>query len=119
MSVFTIAEDNNITVFATAEEAAQAGEATAIAFDSQAALAKSSVEWPMARLVEVYNSIPGNAEIAKFADRTRAVGRIWKAIQPLANGQADTPEPSAAKEPKRDRKRRKAAEKRVKKAYGA
>ena len=80
MPTFTIAEDNNITVFASAEEATQAGDATATTFDSQATLAKLSSEWPLSRFVEIYNSIPGNTEVSKFADRKKAVARIWKAF---------------------------------------
>lgn len=118
MSVFTITDDNNITVFGSADEAATTGDATAVTFDSQAALATAAAEWPMARLVEVYNTIPGNAEVTKFADRKKAVARIWKAIQPLAaNGQISTPEAVAA-EPKRVRKPAKAGEKRAKKERG-
>jgi hypothetical protein len=38
----------------------------------------------MTRLVEIWNSIAGNTEVKKFADRRKAVTRIWKAIQSLA-----------------------------------
>jgi hypothetical protein len=91
---FTINQDNNITAFASAEEAAQAGEATATKFDSSEALAQVSVEWPLSRFAEIWNSIPGNKEVSKFADRKKAVARIWKAIQPLA-GHALPSEPEA------------------------
>ena len=84
MIIFTINEDNNITAFAGAEEAAQAGDATATAFDSLAALSKISAGWPLSRFVEIWNSIPGNTAVKKFADRKKAVMRIWNAIQPLA-----------------------------------
>jgi len=99
MPTFTISVDNNITVFASAEEAAQAGDSTATTFDSQATLAKLSLDWPLSRFVDIWNSIPGNTEVSKFADRKKAVTRIWRAIQPLAgNGQASEPEqPEAAK----------------------
>jgi len=84
MIIFTINEDNNITAFAGTEEAAQAGDATATAFDSPAALAKISAEWPLSRFVDIWNSVPGNTAVKKFADRKKAVMRIWNAIQPLA-----------------------------------
>ena len=106
MVTFTINEDNNITAFARAEEVAQAGDATK--FDSQASLAKISVEWPLRRFVAIWNSIPGNTEVKKFADRKKAVARIWKAIQPLAghDGSAAEPEvkpknPAQAQSPRR------------------
>ena len=84
MNLFTIDEDNNITAYAGAKEAAQAGDATATTFDSPAALAKISAGWPLSRLVEIWNSVPGNTAVKKFADRKKAVLRIWNAIQPLA-----------------------------------
>jgi hypothetical protein len=93
MVTFTINEDNNITAFARAEEVAQAGDATK--FDSQASLAKISVEWPLRRFVEIWNSTPGNTEVKKFADRKKAVARIWKAIQPLAGHDGSAAEPEA------------------------
>ena len=67
MIIFTINEDNNITAFAGTEEAAQAGDATATAFDSPAALAKISAEWPLSRFVDIWNSLPGNTAVKKFA----------------------------------------------------
>src|SRR5260221_12630402 len=93
MATFTIDNEDNITVFASAEEAAQAGGATAIQFDSQAALARVSADWPLSRFVEIWNSISGNKQVSKFADRQKAVARIWAAIQPIA-------ERAVASEPK-------------------
>jgi hypothetical protein len=84
MVTFTINQDNNIVAYANAEEAAQAGDSTTTAFDSQASLAKASADWPLSRFVEIWNSIPGNSEVKKFENRDKAVGRIWKAIQGLA-----------------------------------
>ena len=60
MNIFTIDEDNNITAYAGAKEAAQAGDATATTFDSPATLAKISAGWPLSRFVEIWNSVPGN-----------------------------------------------------------
>jgi hypothetical protein len=101
MSTFTISSDNNITVFAGAEEAAQAGDSTVTSFDSQAALAKVSADWPLSRFVEIWNSMPGNTEVKKFADRKKAVARIWKAIQPMASSaQPNEPAPEPKKAPK-------------------
>src|SRR5260370_13083963 len=99
MATFTINDDNNITVFASAEEAAQAGDPTTIHFDSQAALARVSADWPLSRFVELWNRISGHQQVSKFAARKKAVARIWKAIQPIAErAQARPPEkPKAAK----------------------
>jgi len=116
MSTFTIDSDNNITAYATAEEAAQAGDSTATSFDSQVALAKAAADWPLSRLVDIFNTIPGNTEVSKFQDRKKAVARIWKAIQPLsANGESSKPEP-AAEQAKSGRKKTAKAVKPAKKA---
>ena len=104
MPTFTINAENNITAFASVAEAAQAGDSTATSFDSQAALAKVSGDWPLSRFVEIWNTIPGKTPVTKFADRKMAVARIWSAIQPLA-GEAQPIEPEAKpKKPAKDRK---------------
>src|SRR5438874_1341520 len=101
MSTFTIDADNNITAYASAEEASQ-GEATGlVSFDSQATLAKVSTEWPLSRFVEIWNGIPGQSPVKKFQDRKKAVARVWAAIQPLAGNEA-------AEEPAREKPERKA-----------
>jgi Protein of unknown function (DUF3489) len=109
MATFTIDNDNNITVFATAAEAAQAGDSTATTFDSQAALAKVSADWPLSRFVDIWNSIAGNKEVTKFAGRNKAVARIWAAIQPIAERAVES-QPQAPK-PKKAAKRAKPAKK--------
>ena len=82
MATFTIDADNNITAYGNPAEAnSTEGEVTA--FDSQAALAKLSADWPVIRLVEIWNGIPGQTPVKKFQDRKSAVARIWKAIQRL------------------------------------
>jgi hypothetical protein len=100
MTTYTISGENNMTAFASASEAAQGDDRTTLVFDSKAELSRIAAEWPMSRLVEIYNSIPGHAEVKRFADRGRAVARIWEAIQPLGRNvsataaqQADTNTP--------------------------
>jgi Protein of unknown function (DUF3489) len=83
MITYTINDENNITAYVSAEEAASA-EATATTFDSEAALLEAAAEWPLGRFVEIWNGIPGNSKVKKFADRKKAVARIWNAIQSLA-----------------------------------
>jgi hypothetical protein len=90
MSTFTIDAEDNITAYTDATEC----DPEHLQFDSQAALAKLSADWPMSRFVEIWNSIPGNTEVSKLADRKKAVARIWKAIQPLA-GEAQASKPEA------------------------
>ena len=85
MSTFTIDADNNITAHASSQEATLAEGVGVIQFNSQTSLASVSSDWPMTRFVEIWNGIPGNAEVSKFQDRKKAVARIWKAIQRLAD----------------------------------
>jgi hypothetical protein len=96
MTTYTINDENNITAYSSAEEAAIA-EATATTFDSGAALLKAASEWPLGRFVEIWNGIPGNSKVKKFADRKKAVARIWNAIQSLAGDvQPPAAEPTQA-----------------------
>ena len=82
MKVFTIeTETNNITVHATMQDA----EAVAGAelFRNETGLAKLAAEWPAARLIEIWNTLPGAAPVKKFKDRKTAVRRLWAAFQKL------------------------------------
>jgi len=92
MKYFTIEnETNNITVHASAEQAEAV--ANAERFRNEGALAKLATEWPMARLVEIWNGLPGAEPVKKFKDRATAVNRIWRAIQTLGG-----PEPTEQSE---------------------
>ncbi len=94
MKVFTIEnETNNIIVHATTHEAEAV--ANAERFRNEAGLNKLAADWPAARLVEIWNSLPGATPLKKFKDRQTAVSRIWKALQSL--GQA-APEVAVADE---------------------
>ena len=83
MTTFTIDIDNNITVFATPEEAAGANIA-GDAFSSQKELFRLAGEWPAERLVEIWNGLPGVESVMKFKSAKAGVGRIWERIQGLA-----------------------------------
>jgi hypothetical protein len=83
MKYFTIEnETNNITIHAKAKDAEAVPNSEC--FSNEAALAKLAAGWPAARLVEIWNSLPGETPVKKFKDRTAAVSRIWKALQNLA-----------------------------------
>jgi uncharacterized protein DUF3489 len=97
MTTFTIDAENNITAYPNATDASECNPDLA-QFDSEAALAKLSADWPMSRFVEIWNSIPGNTEVSKLADRKKAVARIWKAILPLAS---DAPASKPEAKPKK------------------
>jgi len=92
MKHFTIDNENNIMLHGSAQEAEAV--ANTERFRNEAGLAKLAADWPMSRLVEIYNSLPGATPVNKFKDRATAVSRIWKAIQSL-----DHTAPPAAEEP--------------------
>jgi hypothetical protein len=100
MKMFTIEkETNNITVHATAKEAEAVPDSER--FSNQAGLAKLAAHWPAARLVEIWNSLPGATPVHKFTDRNKAVGRIWKALQSLGQPASPVaaPQPKVARQP--------------------
>ena len=83
MKTFTIDNDNNISAFASKKEAAAASTTPFDPFASQSELAELAAAWPLNRLVEIWNSIPGVHAVTKFTNRKVAAERIWKAIQNL------------------------------------
>src|SRR3990172_1047307 len=83
MRTFTIDSENNITVFASMQQAKTSNETGAVIFTSQEELAKLADGWPGGRLAEIWNSLPGATPVKKFTDRKTAITRIWKAIQSL------------------------------------
>ncbi|HEV8038114.1 MAG TPA: DUF3489 domain-containing protein [Bryobacteraceae bacterium] len=112
MNTFTIDAENKITAYPNAADATECNPDLA-PFDSQAALAKLSANWPMSRFVEIWNSIPGNTEVKKLGERKKAAARVWKAIQSLANGKPGEPEakPKKAAKGTKPVKKAKAAKK--------
>ena len=94
MKTYTIEnETNNITIHATAKEADALADAQR--FRNEAGLAKLAADWPMARLIEIWNSLSGVSPVKKFKDRTTAVGRIWNVVQKLDTGTGEA-HPEAA-----------------------
>jgi hypothetical protein len=87
MSVYTIDRENNITVFASLKEIeASGGERESLSNPGD--LAALADQWPGARLVEIWNGLPGVEPVQRFTSRKVAVTRIWKAIQHLKRGVA-------------------------------
>ena len=107
MTTFTIDTDNNITAFASLEDALNHGiGSTEGAFSSEKELTKLSAAWPIARFAEVWNGFAGVVPfgdlkpIKKFTDRKTAIARIWKAIQALTPAPAQHAAPAAPKKSK-------------------
>ena len=101
MTTFTIDNDNNITAFGTAEEAAQTTTTPFDTFASQKELAELIAAWPAERLVAIWNSLPGVEPVKGFKSAKTAASRIWERIQRL--GESAQPEAEPAK-PKAERK---------------
>ena len=95
MTTFTIDQENAISAFATAEEAA-AGTATPFdSFATEKELAELVAGFPTERLLALFNSLPGVSPVKGFKSALAAASRIWKQIQSL--GEAARPETEAAK----------------------
>jgi Protein of unknown function (DUF3489) len=102
MTTFTIDTDNNITAHAEANSN-QAAER----FSTAKELAKLAEAWPGSRLVEIWNSLPGQKQIQKFTSRNTGVNRIWAAIQSLtgdSGAQVARVAPATAKSGKKGKK---------------
>jgi len=81
VTTYTINSDNNVTAFASAKAANSTPETER--FSSAKELAKLAEEWPAARLVEIWNALPGVVPVKRFTSRKTAVVRTWTAIQSL------------------------------------
>lgn len=97
---YTIDNENSISAFGTAEEAAS----TATPFDSfssQQELAELAKTWPAERLVAIWNSLTGVIPVKRFKNTNAAASRIWGRIQ--GPGEAVQTQAAPAK-PKAERK---------------
>jgi hypothetical protein len=102
MKTFTIDAENQITVYASKKEAAAA--CTTDAFATQEELADLTAEWPMQRLVGIWNSLPGVNPVSKFTSRKIAIERLWKVLQgldvtPATEAEVSAPAPESVAEP--------------------
>jgi hypothetical protein len=98
MTTFTIDPDNNITAHHTLEEAAATTSNPFDTFTSQQEFAELAKSWPAARLVAIWNSLPGVPPIQKFKDHQAAATRIWKRLGGLAP--SAPPQPAQPAKPK-------------------
>ena len=83
--VFTIDTENNIIT----HENNPAAHDGLVVFATEKEFTKATAEWPIARLVETWNSFAGTPgfdglkPVKKFENKTKATMRIWEAIQRL------------------------------------
>src|ERR1700688_2746770 len=99
MATFTIDSENNITGYAPGEAIPDNDSER---FTTESELAQLAAQWPAARLVEVWNSIPGVPPVRKFTSRKTAIDRIWRAAQSLLSAPNA---PHVAKKAAKSRKR--------------
>jgi hypothetical protein len=107
MTTFTIDQQNNITAFGSAEEAAAATTTPFDSFSSQQELTELVATWPADRLVTVWNGLSGVEPVKRFKTSKAAASRIWERIQSL--GETVKPKPAPANS-KRDKKAKGGAE---------
>jgi len=103
MTTFTINDENNITAFGSAEEAAAATTTPFDTFANQKELAQLAAAWPPERLLAIWNSLAGVVAVESFKNTKTAVSKIWTRIQSLgeaAKPAAQPAKPKAAKKPK-------------------
>jgi Protein of unknown function (DUF3489) len=78
--LFHLTTEDHIQVM-NEPEAADAGEG-GNTFASERELQELASEWPIKRLVEIWNRLPGVEPVTRFTDRKTAIGRIWREVQP-------------------------------------
>ena len=99
--VFTIDTENNISAFATQEEAAATITTAYEFFTSEKELTQLASTWPAERLVAIWNSLPGVKPVKGFKTAKAGASKIWESVRGL--GKAAEPAPEPAK-PKADKK---------------
>ena len=80
MKTFIINSENKVTAGAELPQNATG----AVSFTTLDELTQMTHEWPLARLVAVWNGLPGVTALQRFTDRHTAVTRIWKTLQTAA-----------------------------------
>jgi hypothetical protein len=84
-------------IIGTAEPATELPSG-ALRFSTEQELAHMAQHWPLRRLVQLWNSLPGMRLVQRFEDKDIAVARLWRALQqPAPQHQLREPSPTAAK----------------------
>jgi head-tail adaptor len=85
---FEVTSDNHILSI-TDDLQTEADERNST-FATEQELHELAGAWPMKRLIAIWNSFPGVQGVQKFENRTIAIGRIWRAIQPETERNRET-----------------------------
>ena len=80
MHIFKIDAENRVTASVTKPMHILAGEHI---FADPKAFGRLVTKWPAARLVDIWNKLPGAKRVSRFTDRKSAIRRIWDALQAL------------------------------------
>lgn len=83
MTTFGIDAQNNITALSPTEQMDGSGGET---FTNAQELAALAEKWPAARLVEIWNSLPGVEPVQRFTSRKVGLMRIWNSLQRRGSG---------------------------------
>jgi hypothetical protein len=84
--LFEVTAEGHIRV---RDEAGSAdGSAQDNMFASEPELQEVASAWPMKRLLEIWNRLPGVEPVTRFTDRKTAIRRLWRALQPEAEQSA-------------------------------
>jgi hypothetical protein len=92
-NTYSIGQDDIVTLAAPG----CSEPADAMSFSSLEELRAVTHQWPMQRMVSMWNQLPGTRRLTRFENRSIAVERLWRAIErqrpaPLATGpQAQRP----------------------------
>ncbi len=103
MKTYSITPENEITAFANTAGAREAARPGTAIFGTEDTLLAATADCSIARLVAIWNGLPGVRPVKKFTNRRVAVRRIWKAIQhlqpaPRIQRQAQEHAPKAARQ---------------------
>src|SRR6266404_7141063 len=98
MTTFRMDAENNITAVTSGQQISQSAGETET-FSSRQELTALAEKWPAARLVEIWNGLPGVAPVERFTSRQVAISGIWKTIQHLEPGGGARPPRATAKKP--------------------
>jgi Protein of unknown function (DUF3489) len=77
--LFHLTTDDHIGI--TNEQGQAETDTADSTFASEQDFHERAKEWPMKRLVEIWNRLPGVEAVARFTDRKTGIARIWRAIQ--------------------------------------
>src|SRR4051794_9141976 len=82
-AVFLLSAEGFISAVSTQRAARGKMGPGDLLFTTRAELMRVTAEWSIGRLVRAWNNIPQTVLLKRFANRQKAVERIWDALQTL------------------------------------